>query len=135
MRIIISLMVSIFAASFSTVATSQEIDWQKVDDAFGRKPAAVSGDVHRYGFPRTDLAVTLGKPFTIYGDGKQVRDVLWVEDLVDVYDLALQNIDRVKGRIFNMGGGPERQLSLLELIELLDALSAVSINFVSAVLE
>jgi uncharacterized protein DUF1259 len=59
MRTILSLMVSIFAASFSTVATSQEIDWQKVDDAFGRKPAAVSGDVHRYGFPRTDLAVTL----------------------------------------------------------------------------
>jgi Domain of Unknown Function (DUF1259) len=59
MRIMFSLMVSIFAASFSTVATSQEIDWQKVDDAFGRKPAAVSGDVHRYGFPRTDLAVTL----------------------------------------------------------------------------
>jgi hypothetical protein len=55
----LSLMVSIFAACFSTVATSQEIDWQKVDDAFGRKPAAVSGDVHRYGFPRTDLAVTL----------------------------------------------------------------------------
>jgi hypothetical protein len=59
MRTVLSLMVSIFAASFSTVATSQEIDWQKVDDAFGRKPAAVSGDVHRYGFPRTDLAVTL----------------------------------------------------------------------------
>jgi hypothetical protein len=59
MRIILSLVVSIFAASFSTVATSQEIDWQKVDDAFGRKPAVVSGDVHRYGFPRTDLAVTL----------------------------------------------------------------------------
>ena len=59
MRIILSLMASIFAASFSTAATSQEIDWQKVDDAFGRKPAAVSGDVHRYGFPRTDLAVTL----------------------------------------------------------------------------
>jgi hypothetical protein len=59
MRIILSLMASIFAACFSTAATSQEIDWQKVDDAFGRKPAAVSGDVHRYGFPRTDLAVTL----------------------------------------------------------------------------
>jgi hypothetical protein len=59
MRIMLSLMVSVFAACFSTVATSQEIDWQKVDDAFGRKPAAVSGDVHRYGFPRTDLAVTL----------------------------------------------------------------------------
>jgi hypothetical protein len=59
MRISLSLMVSIFSACFSTVAIAQEIDWQKVDDAFGRKPAAVAGDVHRYGFPRTDLAVTL----------------------------------------------------------------------------
>jgi hypothetical protein len=52
------LMASIVATSLTTVATAQEIDWQKVDDAFGRKPA-VSGDVHRYGFPRTDLTVTL----------------------------------------------------------------------------
>jgi hypothetical protein len=58
MRIVLWFVVSIFAASFTTVATAQEIDWQKVDDAFGRKPA-VSGDVHRYGFPRTDLTVTL----------------------------------------------------------------------------
>ena len=44
----------------STTATfAQDIDWQKVDDAFGRKAAVVSGDVHRYGFPRTDLTVTL----------------------------------------------------------------------------
>ena len=49
---------TILAASFATVANAQEIDWQKVDDAFGRKPA-VSGDVHRYGFPRTDLTVIL----------------------------------------------------------------------------
>ena len=49
---------SILAASLATVANAQEIDWQKVDDAFGRKPA-VSGDVHRYGFPRTDLTVIL----------------------------------------------------------------------------
>ena len=52
------LMASILAASFTTIATAQEIDWQKVDGAFGRKPA-VSSDVHRYGFPRTDLTVTL----------------------------------------------------------------------------
>src|SRR4030088_1068078 len=52
------LMASILAASFTTAATAQDIDWKKVDDAFGRKPA-VSGDVHRYGFPRTDLTVTL----------------------------------------------------------------------------
>jgi Domain of Unknown Function (DUF1259) len=48
----------IFSEPFVTSAHAQEIDWQKVDDAFGRKPA-VSGDVHRYGFPRTDLTVTL----------------------------------------------------------------------------
>jgi hypothetical protein len=53
------LVASLFTASFASGATAQEIDWQKVDDAFGRKPAVVSGDVHRYGFPRTDLAVTL----------------------------------------------------------------------------
>src|SRR3954465_2303930 len=50
--------VVIFAVSFSCGAHAQEVNWQKVDDAFGRKPA-VSGDVHRYGFPRTDLSVTL----------------------------------------------------------------------------
>ena len=54
----LSLAASILVASFTTVATAQEIDWDKVDDTFGRKPA-VSGDVHRYGFPRTDLTVTL----------------------------------------------------------------------------
>src|SRR3954470_13015115 len=58
MSIKLWLVASIVAASFTTVATAQEIDWKKVDDTFGRKPA-VSGDVHRYGFPRTDLTVTL----------------------------------------------------------------------------
>jgi Domain of Unknown Function (DUF1259) len=46
------------AVLISTAAGAQQIDWQKVDDALGRKPA-VTGDVHRYGFPRTDLSVTL----------------------------------------------------------------------------
>src|ERR1700704_1665892 len=58
MRSKLSLVASIIVCSFTTVANAQEIDWQKVDDAFGRKPA-VSGDVHRYGFPRTDLTGTL----------------------------------------------------------------------------
>jgi hypothetical protein len=49
----------IFSEPFVTSAHAQEIDWQKVDAAFGRKPAVVAGDVHRYGFPRTDLTVTL----------------------------------------------------------------------------
>ena len=45
-------------ATMGTTASAQEIDWNKVDEAFGRT-AAVSGDVHRYGFPRSDLQVTL----------------------------------------------------------------------------
>jgi hypothetical protein len=52
----------------ATAAQGQEIDWQKVDDAIGRKPAVVSGDVHRYGFPRSDLSVTL--------DGVGIRPAL-----------------------------------------------------------
>src|SRR5258706_8645892 len=67
MRTILWLMASILAVSLTTAARSQEIDWQKVDDAFGRK-AAVSGDVHRYGFPRTDLSVRL--------DGVTIRPAL-----------------------------------------------------------
>ena len=58
MRVISCLLVSVFAVSFAARAIAQQIDWQQVDAAFGRKPA-VSDDVHRYGFPRTDLSVTL----------------------------------------------------------------------------
>lgn len=48
----------VVSACFIATARAQDVDWQKVDDALGRKPA-VTGDVHRYGFPRTDLMVTL----------------------------------------------------------------------------
>src|SRR3954453_21794659 len=58
MRKMFWIAASFFAVSFAGAAQAQAIDWQKVDDAFGRK-AAVSEDVHRYGFPRTDLNVTL----------------------------------------------------------------------------
>jgi hypothetical protein len=57
MRGLISFL-AVGAVFISALANAQEIDWQKVDGALGRKPA-VSGDVHRYGFPRTDLSVTL----------------------------------------------------------------------------
>jgi hypothetical protein len=58
MRNVMWLLASILVVSLNSAASAQEVDWQKVDDAFGRK-AAVSGDVHRYGFPRSDLSVTL----------------------------------------------------------------------------
>jgi len=56
-------------------------------------------------------------PITIYGDGKQVRDVLFVDDLVDCYVAAVEHIDRAAGSSLNIGGGPTRTLSLLELVE------------------
>src|SRR5262245_60030757 len=58
MRGLKSFLAAVGAVFVSTLANAQEVDWQKIDDALGRKPA-VSGDVHRYGFPRTDLSVTL----------------------------------------------------------------------------
>jgi hypothetical protein len=60
MRLVLPAMIlgAALAASAS-VARAQDVDWQKVDAAFGRKAAVVAGDVHRYGFPRSDLKVTL----------------------------------------------------------------------------
>lgn len=66
------------------------------------------------------VAVTLGKPFTIFGDGKQIRDALWVNDLVDAYVRAWERIDTVRGEVFNIGGGPANTLSLLELVARLE---------------
>lgn len=60
------------------------------------------------------------QPVTIYGDGKQVRDALYVEDLVEAYDAAVRHIDTTAGRAYNIGGGPANTLSLLELVEMLD---------------
>ncbi len=68
------------------------------------------------------ICAVRGKPITIYGDGKQVRDVLFVEDLVDCYLKAVERIEEVSGHNFNVGGGPENTLSLLELVGLLEGL-------------
>ena len=66
------------------------------------------------------LAATRGQKFTIFGDGKQIRDTLWVGDLVDAYETALDRMDDVKGQVFNVGGGPSNTLSLLELVAILE---------------
>jgi|SRR5215203_800662 len=58
-----------------------------------------------------------GAPITLYGDGRQVRDILFVEDLVEAFLLARENIEAIGGRAYNMGGGPENAVSLLDVIE------------------
>jgi CDP-paratose 2-epimerase len=66
------------------------------------------------------IASLLGRQFSIYGDGKQVRDVLFIDDLVQAYKMAYINKIKVSGNAFNIGGGPKNTLSLLELIEVLE---------------
>ncbi|MFN3387288.1 MAG: SDR family NAD(P)-dependent oxidoreductase [Allosphingosinicella sp.] len=57
-----------------------------------------------------------GRPITLYGDGYQVRDILNVSDAVEAYLRAWERIDRIGGRAFNMGGGPQNAVSLRELL-------------------
>lgn len=58
------------------------------------------------------IAVTIGKSITIYGDGKQVRDVLYVDDLVRLFEIAIKNIKKCRGKVFNVGGGAKNTLSV-----------------------
>jgi CDP-paratose 2-epimerase len=68
-------------------------------------------------FARRALA---NEPITIYGDGKQVRDVLFVSDAVEAFLRARQRAEHVRQQCYNVGGGPANSLSLLELIDLLE---------------
>jgi CDP-paratose 2-epimerase len=74
------------------------------------------------------IAARQGRPITIYGDGKQVRDALFVDDLVGLYATCIEKADTVTGRAYNVGGGPDNQLSLLELLADLEGKFGVKIN-------
>lgn len=58
------------------------------------------------------IAALTGRPITIYGDGKQVRDILHIDDLLDAYDAAVEKIETAGGKIYNMGGGPDNITSV-----------------------
>ena len=58
------------------------------------------------------IAAVTGQPISIYGDGKQVRDLLWVDDLLGLYDVAIQRIDVAAGQVYNVGGGPGNTLAV-----------------------
>jgi CDP-paratose 2-epimerase len=68
-------------------------------------------------------------PFTISGTGKQVRDVLHADDMKRLYMAAVNHIDGAKGQAFNVGGGIENSLSLLELFALLEQIASVKLNY------
>ena len=68
------------------------------------------------------LQALAGRPITLYGDGMQVRDVLFVEDLVDAMLTAQQNASRIAGQPFNIGGGAHNVVSLIELLAIIGEL-------------
>jgi CDP-paratose 2-epimerase len=63
-----------------------------------------------------------GAPIVLYGDGRQVRDILFVDDLVDALMLAQRNMAKISGTAFNIGGGAGNTISLLELLDLIGEL-------------
>lgn len=70
-----------------------------------------------------------GRPVTIYGDGRQVRDILHVGDLVCAFEAAYLNRDKTAGQIYNIGGGNENTISLLELMEKIEEQTGVSVGY------
>jgi nucleoside-diphosphate-sugar epimerase len=66
------------------------------------------------------IASLLGRDITIYGDGKQARDILHVDDLLRAYEAAIRAPQKVLGEAFNVGGGPDRVISLIDLVGMLE---------------
>jgi CDP-paratose 2-epimerase len=77
-------------------------------------------------------AMLRGEPLTIYGDGCQVRDILWIEDLVRAMRLAMEKIDTVSGEVFNVGGGHRNAVSVGTVIERLRDITGVDVPITRA---
>lgn len=75
------------------------------------------------------IAHLTGKPISVFGNGKQVRDLLEVTDLVDCYRAVIADAERLAGATFNIGGGPRNTLSILELFDWLERKSRRAVEF------
>jgi len=73
-----------------------------------------------------------GKPVVIYGDGRQVRDVLYVGDLLDAFAAVRDHRELTEGQIYNVGGGEENATSLLELIAQIEAMTGQRLRYTRA---
>jgi CDP-paratose 2-epimerase len=69
------------------------------------------------------IAFALGHPITIYGDGKQVRDLLYIDNVISAFGKAIQKANELKGEAVNLGGGKRNAVSLLDVIEYLEKLT------------
>jgi len=72
--------------------------------------------------------IVQNKKITIYGNGKQVRDILFVDDLCDAYESASEKINRTKGQVYNIGGGVKNQVSLLKALDIISKSLNINAN-------
>jgi CDP-paratose 2-epimerase len=75
------------------------------------------------------IAAKSGQPITIYGDGRQVRDILQVDDLLDAFEAAAQNIAIAAGSVYNIGGGSANAVSLLEALDFIEQQAGVRLPY------
>ncbi len=78
------------------------------------------------------IATLLDKKITIYGDGKQVRDVLYITDQNAAFELLAKKINKTKGKAYNLGGGPENTISLFELLDTIEELTGKRAEYTKA---
>lgn len=74
------------------------------------------------------ISALKGRSINIFGDGKQVRDLLYVQDLIDAYLVAVKNIKKSKGEIFNIGGGKENAISIIKAIRIIEKKLGIKIK-------
>lgn len=77
------------------------------------------------------ISALLGRPITIYGDGKQVRDLLHISDLINAYELAIKNIKKAQGKAYNIGGGVKHIFSVIECINFMEDILGKKIKVLS----